>query len=133
MPVVRIIPRVIILSFLYTGFSAATGELADAPALALRFLGACLCLHLLLLTWTWLSARLLALEPGSRTAVILCGSQKTLPNGIDIWTRFFSQNPYGALPLALYHVVQLIIDTLLLGRLEAANKPPTARVEEKAS
>ena len=133
MPAVRIIPRVIILSFLYTGFSAATGELADAPALALRFLGACLCLHLLLLAWTWLSARLLALEPGSRTAVILCGSQKTLPNGIDIWTRFFSQNPYGALPLALYHVVQLIIDTLLLRRLEAANKPPTARVEEKAS
>ena len=133
MPAVRIIPRVIILSFLYTGFSAAPGELADAPALALRFLGACLCLHLLLLAWTWLSARLLALEPGSRTAVILCGSQKTLPNGIDIWTRFFSQNPYGALPLALYHVVQLLIDTLLLGRLAASNDHPPGRVEEEAS
>ena len=124
MVVVSALPRVIILSFLYTGFSAATGELRDAPVLALRFLGACLCLHLALLLWTWISSRLLGLAAESRTAVILCGSQKTLPNGIDIWTRFFGQNPYGALPLALYHVVQLLVDTLLLRRLEASNNPP---------
>ena len=132
MPAIRILPRVIILSFLYTGFSAATEHLADTPALALRFLGACLSLHLVLLLWTWLSSRLLGLRAASRTAVILCGSQKTLPNGIDIWTKFFAHNPYGALPLALYHVVQLLIDTLLLGRLAASNDQPPGRVEEES-
>tara|TARA_B100001105_G_scaffold188102_1_gene152537 strand:+ start:876 stop:1874 length:999 start_codon:yes stop_codon:yes gene_type:complete len=129
--VVKVLPRVIILSFLYTGFSAATEHLHDAPALALRFLGACLCLHLALLLWTWLSSRLLGLTAESRTAVILCGSQKTLPNGIDIWTRFFGQNPYGALPLALYHVVQLLVDTLLLKRLEASNNAVTGQDREE--
>ena len=130
MPAVRILPRVIILSFLYTGFSAATEHLVAAPALALRFLGACLSLHLVLLLWTWISSRLLGLGAASRTAVILCGSQKTLPNGMDIWTRFFGAHPYGALPLALYHAVQLLIDTLLLPRLEASNTIPTQEREE---
>ncbi len=124
LPALKVLPRIIILSFLYTGFCAATLRLQEAPDLALRFLGACTCLHIALLVWTWLSSRALGMPPQSRTAVILCGSQKTLPNGIYIWTRFFAANPYGALPLALYHVVQLLIDTLLLGRMEAANKAP---------
>ncbi len=132
LPALRVLPRVVILSFLYTGFSAATLRLGEAPDLAVRFLGACLCLHLALLGWTWLSSRALRMPPQSRTAVILCGSQKTLPNGIYIWTKFFAANPYGALPLALYHVVQLLVDTLLLRRLEASNKP-TAEGSAEAS
>ena len=74
----------------------------------------------------------MGMPPEKRTAVILCGSQKTLPNGIYIWTKFFAANPYGALPLSLYHVVQLLIDTLLLRRLEAANRP-TAESSAEAS
>ena len=132
LPALRILPRRIILSFLYTGFCAATARLGEAPDLALRFLGACLCLHLALLAWTWLSSRAMGMPPENRTAVILCGSQKTLPNGIYIWTKFFATNPYGALPLALYHVVQLLVDTLLLRRLEAANRP-TAESSAEAS
>ena len=132
LPAIRVLPRLIILSFLYTGFCAATARLGEAPDLALRFLGACLCLHLALLAWTWLSSRAMGMPPENRTAVILCGSQKTLPNGIYIWTRFFAANPYGALPLALYHVVQLLVDTLLLRRLEAANRT-TAESSAEAS
>ena len=64
---------------------------------------------------------MLKLSWPDRTAVILCGSQKTLPNGIYIWSHFFPTNPYGAVPLVLYHLFQLIVDTLLVSKLEKLN------------
>ncbi|MDG2213503.1 MAG: bile acid:sodium symporter, partial [Verrucomicrobiota bacterium] len=61
------------------------------------------------------------LEWRERTAVILCGSQKTLPNGIYVWNNFFQANPYGAVPLVLYHLFQLVVDTLLVPKFEERN------------
>ena len=56
--------------------------------------------------------------------MIFTGSQKTLPNGIYIWNTFFTTNPYGAIPLVLYHLFQLIVDTLLATNLERRNPAP---------
>ena len=66
-----------------------------------------------------------------RTAMILSGSQKTLPNGIYIWDTFFMPHgsvsalivhvPFGAVPLVLYHLFQLVIDTLLVPKFEQRN------------
>jgi predicted Na+-dependent transporter len=70
---------------------------------------------------------LLRMDSGTGTALVFCGSQKTLPNGIYLWQHFFSENPIGALPLALYHLIQLIADTLLvpfLGRRNQAEIKP---------
>ncbi|MCH2375964.1 MAG: bile acid:sodium symporter, partial [Planctomycetes bacterium] len=89
-------------------------------------LGACVCLHVFLLGWSYGGATLLGLEPATRTAVVYCGSQKTLPNGIYLWTTFFSSNPYGAVPLVLYHLSQLIIDTLILPIFERQNARSTS-------
>jgi sodium/bile acid cotransporter 7 len=130
-PALKIAPQLIILMFVYTGFSAAENELRDAPALALRFLGACIPLHLFLLTLGGFTSGLLRLPWPERTAVIFCGSQKTLPNGMFIWRTFFMPHdgapaqiahvPYGAVPLVLYHLFQLIVDTLLVPFFEKRN------------
>ena len=125
--VLRGVPRLTMLFFVYIGFSAAAGDLWREPALAFKFLGVCASLHLLLLVWTGWSSRLVGLEPATRTAVILCGAQKTLPNGIYLWDRFFAANPYGAVPLALYHVFQLVADTLLVPWLPSARRLEKAR------
>ncbi len=123
--VIRGIPRFIILSFLYTGTSAAAGELGlEQPRIILGFLVVVTALHALLIAWTWSLSRVLGLSRPARTAVVFCGSQKTLPNGLYIWAQFFGANPYGAVPLVLYHVLQLFVDTLLVPRLAAR------RVEE---
>jgi sodium/bile acid cotransporter 7 len=114
LPLLRRVPQIIILVFVYTGFSAAGGDLWREPTIALQFLGACASLHLLLLLWSGTSARILRLSPASRTAVLFCGAQKTLPNGIYLWDRFFPANPYGAIPLVLYHLFQLVVDTFLV-------------------
>ena len=43
-------------------------------------------------------------------------------NGIYLWEKFFGDNPIGALPLVIYHLIQLIVDTLLVPIFEKRNK-----------
>jgi len=121
---IRVIPQFIILVFVYTGFAAATAKITNSPELAVRFMVLSVLLHTILLGGNALVAKWLNLEWPERTAVILCGSQKTLPNGIYIWGTFFQANPYGAVPLVLYHLFQLIVDTLLVPLFEKRNPPP---------
>ncbi len=121
----RFSPQLIILIFVYCGFAVAAQHLVQEMALALRFFGACASLHFLLLGWTYGSATVLRLSTDTRAAVVFCGSQKTLPNGIFVWQNFFAHNPYGAVPIVLYHVLQLVVDTLLIPRLQTP--PPHNR------
>ncbi len=117
----RVVPQLIILVFVYTGFASAATKLQQEPELAALFFGACASLHVLLLTWNFSAALLFKLPASDRTALVFCGSQKTLPNGILVWTKFFPANPYGAVPLVLYHLCQLVIDTLLVPLFEKQN------------
>ena len=134
LPTLRIAPQLIILLFVYTGFSAAEEKLRSRPDLALQFLGACILLHVLLLVVGILVSGWLQLPWPERTAVVFCGSQKTLPNGMLIWGTFFvprvphddtsaivTHVPYGAVPLVLYHLFQLVVDTLLVPMFEKRN------------
>lgn len=110
----RLLPQGIILVFVYTAVAAAGGRLVAAPDLALRFFAVAVGLHLGLLVATALGSKALGLAPEARTAVVLCGSQKTLPNGIYLWDQFFSANPHGAVALVTLHVLQLVLDALLV-------------------
>ena len=121
-PVLRIIPQLIILVFVYSALSAAAAHLASSFTLAARFFGACVSLHLFLLLWNYWTTRAAGLDAASSTAVVYCGSQKTLPNGIYLWKEFFAANPYGAVPLVLYHVFELFFDTLLVPFFERRNR-----------
>ena len=82
--------------FVYTGFASGAVQLQNETGLVLRFLVACGLLHLFLLGLNTFISGLLGCEWPERTAMILSGSQKTLPNGIYVWNNFFPSNPYGA-------------------------------------
>ena len=113
-------PQLIILVFVYTGFSAAADKLLDRWEWILRFSVACALLHLALLWFTKLLGEQLKLDEGSSRALMFCGSQKTLPNGIYLWDKYFSaQQPYAAVPLVLYHLFQLVLDTIIATRIGA--------------
>jgi predicted Na+-dependent transporter len=122
LPAVRILSQAIILVFVYAGISAAAGGGRAPAGLVLRFFGLAGALHGGLLACGWAMASASGLSPRDRTAVVLCGAQKTLPNGIYVWDRFFPANPHGALAIVAYHVLQLVADTLLLPWLS----PPPA-------
>lgn len=110
----RVVPQAIILVFVYTAVASAADRLWQAPGLAGRFLAVAVALHLGLLGATGLGARWLGLSDEARVAVVFCGSQKTLPNGIYIWDRFFSANPHGAVALVVLHVFQLVLDAAIV-------------------
>ena len=114
MPVIVRLSQAIILVFVYTGISAAASRLSERPAVILAFLATAASLHVALLLWNHRAATWLGLSQANRTAVVFCGSQKTLPNGIYLWDTFFPANPHGALALVCYHVFQLVLDSLLV-------------------
>lgn len=130
-PFIRIAPQIIILMFVYTGFAAGAAELQKDANMVLRFLIACALLHVILLCLNTFITGYLGFKWSERTAMILSGSQKTLPNGIYIWDTFFMPHgsvsalivhvPFGAVPLVLYHLFQLVIDTLLVPKFEQRN------------
>ncbi len=120
--------QAIILVFVYTGIAAAAAHLSQRPALILAFVTVAASLHVALLAWNFAVSTGLGLAPADRTAVVLCGSQKTLPNGIYLWDTFFSANPHGALALVCFHVFQLVLDSLLVPWLapgSSAEEPET--------
>mgnify|MGYP002838806362 CR=1 FL=1 len=119
---IRLIPQMIILVFVYSGFSVATGQINGNAEVVLRIVIVSALLHAFLLAWNFCVSVLLRMDTGTGTALVFCGSQKTLPNGIYLWQHFFGNNPIGALPLALYHLIQLIVDTLLVPFLERRNQ-----------
>ena len=114
MPIIVRSSQAIILVFVYTGVAAASSHLSERPQLILAFLATAASLHVALLAANYAAATWIGLSPANRTAVVLCGSQKTLPNGIYLWDTFFSSNPHGALALVCYHVFQLVLDSLLV-------------------
>jgi solute carrier family 10 (sodium/bile acid cotransporter), member 7 len=114
LPVIVRLPQAIILVFVYTGVAMAASHLSERPALILSFVTTAAALHVALLVWNHRSATWLGLSERNRTAVVFCGSQKTLPNGIYLWDKFFPTNPHGALALVCYHVFQLVLDSLLV-------------------
>ncbi len=122
LPILRIVPQLIILVFVYSALSAAAAHLASNLALAAQFFGACVSLHFFLLLWNYTTTRAAGLDAASSTAVVYCGSQKTLPNGIYLWKEFFAANPYGAVPLVLYHVFELFFDALLVPFFQRRNR-----------
>ena len=119
---IRLIPQLIILVFVYSGFSVATGQINGNADVVLRIVVVSALLHAILLAWNFCMSVLLRMDSGTGTAIVFCGSQKTLPNGIYIWQHFFGDNPIGAIPLALYHLIQLIADTLLVPLFERRNQ-----------
>ena len=122
---IRLVPQLIILVFVYSGFSLATGQINGNADIVLRIVVLSALLHAILLAWNFGVSILLRMDSGTGTALVFCGSQKTLPNGIYLWQNFFGGNPIGALPLALYHLIQLIADTLLVPFLERRNQAET--------
>ncbi len=127
-PLVRL-AQTIILVFVFTGVCAAAAHLSGRAGLILQFFAVAAALHSVLVAWTYLASSFLGLSAANRTAVVLCGSQKTLPNGIYLWDRFFPANPHGAIALVAYHVFQLVLDTLLVPWLGPGH-PPARDAEE---
>ncbi len=102
----------VILGMILTGISGAAGELYGA----LGLVGIALYLHTVMIVLSYFLGRVVHATRGEAIALILCGSQKTLPAGIYIWSTYFPCVAIGSVPVVAYHVVQMIIDSILAVR-----------------
>ncbi|MFF1902692.1 bile acid:sodium symporter family protein [Kitasatospora sp. NPDC058218] len=113
-----------ILLVVYTAFSAAVAQgiwSMTTPTALLGLLAVLLVLLAATLGFARLGAHLLGLDRASGIAAVLCGSQKSLANGLPMATVLFGpQAGLLVLPLMVYHQLQLIAGTLLAGRWSRA-------------
>ncbi len=87
----------------------STGEIALVAA-------TCVLLHLSALCLGFWSAGWLGFDRPTRIAVAFAGSQKTLPVSLILFEEYFTAFPLAVLPIACFHVGQLVVDTYLAQR-----------------
>ncbi|MCO6045441.1 bile acid:sodium symporter [Aeoliella sp. ICT_H6.2] len=75
-----------------------------------------LVMHLMLFALGWFGSRALGLKYADQLPVAIAGSQKTLMIGLDVALLF---SGLAVLPMVAYHIVQLVVDTLLVDRLKS--------------
>jgi sodium/bile acid cotransporter 7 len=73
--------------------------------------------HGILLTFAGLFSKLLKLGRGRRESVIFMGSQKTLPLSVILQVSLFPQYGLALVVCVLHHMVHLLMDGYLVGRL----------------
>jgi solute carrier family 10 (sodium/bile acid cotransporter), member 7 len=101
------------------------------PAIGWISAAAALCVgtHLAALTAGLWSSRLLHFDRAGQIAVAFAGSQKTLPVSLYLFDLYFKESyPLAVVPMVVYHVGQLVVDTLIADVL--ARHPSGSRVEK---
>jgi sodium/bile acid cotransporter 7 len=74
----------------------------------------CIGTHLAALAGGFWSSRLLNFDRPEQIAVAFSGSQKTLPVSLYLFDCYFKESyPLALLPILVYHVGQLIVDTVI--------------------
>jgi sodium/bile acid cotransporter 7 len=87
------------------------------PSTVLILLVLSLAVHLLTLTFGFWSSRSLGFARPNAIAVAFSCSQKTLPVALFLFDAYFvADYPLAALPLVVYHIGQLSVDTLIAER-----------------
>jgi sodium/bile acid cotransporter 7 len=124
-PAISVIARGLVLTIVLVAVSNMSDEIRAEPAVVgeLAALGAVVHIAALALGHQ-VSGRLGGLRD-ERIAVGFAGSQKTLFIGVFLAGEYFPDAPLALLPITAYHVLQLVIDTAVAGRLAR----PTAAAE----
>ncbi len=110
-----VLVRLLVAAVVLRGVVDATGHVAGLTAGALFLTGgACLGAHLAGVGLGLWGGRALGLARADCIAAAFAGSQKTLPVGLFlIGTYYREEHPLAVVPLLLYHVGQLVLDTFV--------------------
>ena len=123
-----------ILLAVYGAFSAATAEgvFSRLPAReVLALAGMCLLLLALILASAYLIGRFGRFSPGSRAAILFCGSVKSLASGAPMAKVLFP--PAAAaivlVPVMTYHALQLVVCASIAGGMKRKRSRSAAFVQ----
>jgi sodium/bile acid cotransporter 7 len=91
---------------------------------------ACLAVHLIGLALGFWSSRALRFDRPNQIAVAIACSQKSLPVALFLYQTYSEVYPLAVIPLAIYHVGQLIVDTIIAERMARAGRPKLAMPDQ---
>jgi predicted Na+-dependent transporter len=90
------------------------GTAAPGAGLLLATAGLCVGTHLAALAGGFWGGKAWGFARTARIAVAFASSQKTLPVALFLFERYFKNDfPLAVVPIALYHVSQLVVDTFI--------------------
>lgn len=118
--------QLLLLGVMYISFQKAFRSGGSIPGEALvSALLICLGLHALWLAISWYGAglSLWQMTPADRRCAVICGSQKTLALGLPLISVCFANHPglpLIALPILIYHPLQMLVAGVLVPRLAAS-------------
>lgn len=127
-PAFKVVDRAAILLVVYVAFGAAVadGVWHRIPAAQLAVTaGICAAMLALSLWITSLVAKKLGFVPADATAIMFCGSEKSLATGLPLSAILFT-GPLGGvviLPVIMYHAMQLIVCAAIARRVARRTEP----------
>ncbi|MEZ0163520.1 bile acid:sodium symporter family protein [Kineococcus sp. LSe6-4] len=121
-----LLDRGVIVAVVYAAFSRGVrqGVWAEVGAGEVVVVLACAAVFLaVVLAVTWWAPRLWGANRADRVTIAFCGSNKSLATGLPMATVLFDPHVVGlvALPVILYHPLQITVCSFLAGRL---GRPP---------
>ena len=115
-----VVNQVLVLTMVWIALSGSRSTIVSS----MHLLGAIVLLvfafHAALLAGTFLMSRLFHFGPGRREAVVFMGGQKTLPLSMLVQMTLFPQYGEALVVCVLHHIVHLMMDGYLVGRLAAS-------------
>jgi len=120
-----------ILLLVYTSFCDSFAKhiwSENSPATIVLVLAATLGLFFLVLGLLWRLCDYFKIAPAFRSAVVFCGTKKSLATGVPMAHLIFAAHPAGLglilLPIMVYHPLQLLICTPLASRWAKETEAP---------
>lgn len=95
-----------------TGVKAGSGEISGLELAAVGLVA--VAVHASAAALCWSLGRVLGWKREDRTALLFCGSQKTLPAALYVSSEFLPGFGLVPIPCVLYHVGQLVLDSWLV-------------------
>jgi len=120
------ISQVIILILIFSALWGSIDDMINLGPMVLALIGLALVLHLIMLAFNFYCGTAMKLSPGSRKAVTLVASQKTVAVAYQVWNDAFGGAYIILVPSILHHLTQLVVDSAIAHRWHdrAANQSP---------
>ncbi len=108
---------VLVILMVWIGLAGSRATVMASPRVLALSAGLSALFHALLWAFLFAAARLARIGPGRREALIITGGQKTLPLALLLQTRLFPGNAEVLVVSVVHHLVHLVMDGYLVGRL----------------
>lgn len=114
--------QVVVLLIIFNAFSSSTTKIMEAGTLLIKVAVFTIFLHLLILLMNYGISKIIRLDRPSTTAFTIQTSQKTLTVSYVVWAGYFAiPYPMAMIPGIIYHLVQMIMDTIIAERFRLAD------------